>query len=149
DNGKRRPMNDERFMSAALPVAGTLSLWARRAVMDPRLLWATLGLIGILLVGALIIWWVDRWRKRSQEGLDSSGDQLAQFRELYEQGNLSAEEFERIRGLLGKRLRQELEMPPSETPEKDSQQPGGPPPAVPGSGSSEPPETDISPGKLP
>jgi hypothetical protein len=142
-------MRDERFMSAALPVAGTLSLWARRLVMDPRLVWATLGLIGVLLVGALIIWWVDRWRKRSQEALDSSGDQLAHFRELYEQGNLSAEEFERIRGLLGKRLRQELDVPASGTPEKDSQQPEGPPPAAPGSGSSEPPDADISPEKLP
>jgi hypothetical protein len=117
--------------------------------MDPRLLWATLGLIGCLLLGALIIWWVDRWRKRSREAEDSSGDQLAHFRELYEQGNLSAEEFERIRGLLGKRLRQELDVSASGAAEPDLQQPGGPSPAAPRQQPAEPPDSGNSPGKLP
>lgn len=136
-------------MSAALPVAGGLGLWARRPAMDPRLLWATLSLIGILLFGALIIWWVDRWRKRSLESDDSSGDQLAHFRELYDQGSLSAEEFERIRGLLGKRLREELDLSAAPPPENASPRPEGPdvPPST-----NRPPETPDSnnpPGKLP
>ena len=122
-------MMDERIMSAGWPVAGTLGLWARRPVMDPRLLWASLGLIGVLLVGALIIWWVDRWRKRSAESTESPNDQLAHFRALYDQGELSPEEFERIRHLLGKRLRQELDVaqpPPPERPDTGIQPPPGP-----------------------
>jgi hypothetical protein len=142
-------MMDERIMSAGWPVAGTLGLWARRPVMDPRLLWASLGLIGVLLVGALIIWWVDRWRKRSADAEDSSGDQLAHFRELYEQGNLSAEEFERIRGLLGKRLRQELDVPTPAAPENDPHKPEDPQPPALGNRPSESPAADNPPSKLP
>jgi hypothetical protein len=92
-------------------------------------LWATLALVGALLVGAFLIWWVDRWRKRSAESTESPNDQLAHFRALYDQGELSPEEFERIRHLLGKRLRQELDVaqpPPPERPDTGIQPPPGP-----------------------
>jgi hypothetical protein len=77
-------------------------------------LWTTLAMIGALLVGALVIAIVDRWRKRaaSQDKL-SPGQQLSQFRTMYEKGELSREEYERIRALLGGRLREDLHLPPS------------------------------------
>jgi hypothetical protein len=76
---------------------------------DPRLLWACLALVGAVLVGALAISIVDRWRKRSDHQSHRVGDQLEHFRTLYERGELSSEEFERIRGLLQQRLVRELE----------------------------------------
>jgi hypothetical protein len=104
--------------------------------MDWRLetLWATLGLVGVILIGALIIWWVDRWRKRSATGPKSSGDQMTHFRELYDKGELSAEEYQQIRGLLGQRLRRDLEVPPAPPPPERPHDPPasglqpGPPP---------------------
>jgi hypothetical protein len=83
----------------------------RRSWMDPRLLWATVGLLGLVLLGVLVIAWLDRWRKQSGSASCSANDQLAEFRELRERGELSAEEFERIRASLEPRLREELNLP--------------------------------------
>jgi hypothetical protein len=99
---------------------------------DPRIVWYGLSLAGIFLLGALIIWMVDRWRKRApKQELYQSGDQLTHFRKLYEQGEISAEEFARIRGLLTERMRRELDKPASETepppPEPPPPRPEEPP----------------------
>jgi len=79
--------------------------------MRSPVLWTTLALVVALLLGALIIAVAERWRKKTREGRSDAGDQLAHFRSLYERGELSREEFERIRGKLGKRMRQELDLP--------------------------------------
>lgn len=57
---------------------------------------ATLALAGAILVGVVILVLAKRWR---QEAWDSPepGAEDATFRELYEQGLLDSEEFERIR----------------------------------------------------
>jgi uncharacterized membrane protein len=74
-------------------------------------LWTTLALIAALLVAALVLAVLERWRKRSDSERLSPGEQLSQFRKLYEKGQLSREEFERIRNLLGGKLREELHLP--------------------------------------
>jgi hypothetical protein len=88
---------------------------SRPAKLAPgELLWAALPLIGILLAGALVLYVVDRWRKRNRaarENASAPSDQLSHFRSLYEQGEMSREEFESIRTLLTGRLRQELNVP--------------------------------------
>jgi hypothetical protein len=75
------------------------------------LLWATLILVALLLLGALIIWQVDKWRKRVPQLGPNAGDQLSHFRKLYEQGDISAEEFARIRNLLTDRMMKAMEQP--------------------------------------
>jgi hypothetical protein len=89
---------------------------ANPLLWDPRLLWLTLGLLAIVLGSALFLVWLDRWRRRSGSDRLSAQDQLSNFRELYEQGQLSQEEFERIRDTLTPELRRELDLPvkPSE-----------------------------------
>lgn len=99
-------------------------LWAnanpppRRPIWDPRLLWAGLGLVGLILLGALVIVLLDRWRKRGEPPPLTANEQLAQFRELYERGELSQEEFDRIRARLTPHLRSELggQPPPASGP---------------------------------
>jgi hypothetical protein len=71
----------------------------------------TLLFVGAILAGALVIVWLDRWRKRQSTQGMTTGDQLTHFRELYERGELSPEEFARVRDLLGTRLRQEMQVP--------------------------------------
>lgn len=78
---------------------------------DPRLLWGTLALAAVIVVGALVLVWIDRWRKRSRTERFTASDQLANFRALYEQGQLSREEFERIRALLSQQMQRELDVP--------------------------------------
>ena len=83
-----------------------------------ELLWAALPLIGILLVAALVIYFVDRWRKRAaaaQEEAECS-DQLSHFRSLYERGEMSQEEYDRVRLLLAGQMRKRLNVPTSPAP---------------------------------
>jgi hypothetical protein len=78
-----------------------------------ELLWAALPLIGVLLVAAVVLYFVDRWRKRSAAPSDAAGagDELSHFRSLYERGQMSREEFEQVKALLAGRLRQEMNVP--------------------------------------
>jgi hypothetical protein len=105
------------------------------------LLVSTLILIGIILIGALIIYVVDRWRKRSEPSRLSANEQLANFREMYEEGEISHKEFERIREKLAPLVRQELNAATraGETEEGGSDKGGGQPPPVPADGQKSPP----------
>lgn len=75
---------------------------------DLTLLWTTLPVIGAILLGALIIACAKRWRQKEESVQYTSSDELAHFRALYEQGELNAEEFQRIQNLLNERLKKEM-----------------------------------------
>lgn len=53
-------------------------------------------LIGVLLFGAWVISRLDRWRKRQMEAEDDSPGHVMSFREMYERGELSKEEYDRV-----------------------------------------------------
>jgi hypothetical protein len=91
-----------------------LMLLAIDPVLGGRLLWAALPLVGALLLGALVLYLIDRWRKRTaaaEQGARAPNDQLSLFRSLYEQGEMSREEFESVKALLAGQLRQEMNVP--------------------------------------
>jgi hypothetical protein len=88
-------------MFAVWQALGDADTQLRKAIWDPRLLWATVALTAIILAGALVLYWLDRWRKNNAVcASNNANDQLAHFRELYEAGDLSQEEFNRIRAKL-------------------------------------------------
>jgi hypothetical protein len=120
-------------MDAVWQAIAEADLAARPLVWDLQLLWLTLFLAAVLLLGALVLIWIDRWRKRPGSERLSANEQLTNFRELYEQGQLSQEEFERIRALLSGQLQHELDLP-ARRPSTDSEpKPETPKPAEPGS----------------
>src|SRR5205807_2092457 len=82
-----------------------------KLVEAPRqLLWPSLALIAALLLLALVVALIDRWRKpRSPAERLTTQDQLAHFRTLYERGELSPEEYGRIHGVLAERLKKEID----------------------------------------
>jgi hypothetical protein len=108
--------------------AGTAPV--RPGAWKAPVLWTSLLLIAALLLGALVIALVDRWRKRRGTETCTPGEQLSHFRSLYERGELSREEFERVRTLLGGRLRQDLQMPAAPVASAGGAEP---PPATPAS----------------
>jgi len=79
--------------------AWTAGLWAERPALNLDLIWATLGFVALVLVGALAIAWVNRWW-RGLKAPEAPAAELEQYRVLFEQGVLNAEEYERIRSRL-------------------------------------------------
>jgi type VI protein secretion system component VasK len=91
-----------------------------------QLLATCLLFVAVLLAAALVIALVKRWqRRRAAEEDCSPNAQLAHYRSLYEAGTISAEEFERLRAVLGGRLRDALGVP---APPVKPPQPKQPPP---------------------
>ena len=72
---------------------------------DPRFLALTGAIAGTLLVGALVVALVDRWRKKQMNDTFNAQDELSAYRELYRSGELSAEEYEKVRTRLADRIK--------------------------------------------
>ncbi len=103
-------------LTLLLADAAAPASWPR--LTPGELLWAALPLIGILLVGAVVLYLFDRWRKRAEAKSDvcAPNDQLSHFRSLYERGEMSREEFESVKTLLAGQLRREMNVPAPAAP---------------------------------
>jgi hypothetical protein len=64
-----------------------------------------LALAGALLIAAAVIALASRWRRAPRSGSTNASEQLSKFRSLYEKGEMSREEFERIRTRLSDQIR--------------------------------------------
>lgn len=111
-----------------------------------QLLLTSLCLVAVLLVAAVIVAWVNRWRRQRDRKEDLSPNvQLAHFRSLFEAGAISAEEFERLKAVLNARMRESLGVPAmpkpgsSATSEKPVPQTG----VIPAPAPPPPPQTGI------
>jgi hypothetical protein len=104
---------------------------------DWKFLLPWFALAGALLVGAVVILAIGRWRRRATGATVTTSDQLTHFRELHEQGVLTDAEFEQIKAQLAGKLREELkpkapppgaapppEVPPVPPPPPDGFHPG-------------------------
>ena len=68
----------------------------------------------VLAILALIAWWfIKGMREEIQDEGPSAGDLLDQFRDLRDQGELSPEEFKKIKSRLGGQLREEVTKAPA------------------------------------
>lgn len=64
----------------------------------PEIIWGSAGLAGALLVGAVVVYFVDRWRKRAAtEDARQAGEELTSFRAMYERGEITEAEYNRLR----------------------------------------------------
>jgi hypothetical protein len=71
---------------------------------QPEVIWGTAGLAVALLAGALVIWSVDRWRKRSIRTTDAA-QELTDFRGMYERGEITEAEYEKLRDRVSGRVK--------------------------------------------
>jgi hypothetical protein len=100
-------------------------------------LWITVGLLAlVLVVGAVVITAVDRWRKRTTPFDKDALKEGSNFREMYEAGEITHAEYERIRNKMAGRVRNTVGLKPTETV---------PPPLEPGP--SETPNSDSADGR--
>jgi hypothetical protein len=91
------------------------------------LLITSLYLVGVLLLGAIVIAALSRWRRKYGTERLTANDQLTHFRSLYEEGTISAEEFARLRALLTGQVHQTTAS--KKPPTGITQEPGSTPPA--------------------
>jgi hypothetical protein len=117
-----------------------------------------LALAGALLVAGAVIAIASRWRRSPRSITSTASEQLTEFRLLYEKGEMSREEFERIRTRLNVQIRGPGTAPaPAEAAPAAAQSATNEatatnaasvtpaPPPAPESGASEAPPTESSP----
>ena len=97
--------------------------WVVLADKSPFLI-PTMSIVGVLLFGAVVIA-LFRRRLRLDESRPEAGNELARYRALYEQGELSEKEYHSLRTLLAGELRQSVAGPklPKPTTEPTSPTP--------------------------
>lgn len=111
----------------------TLLAQAGRADKDPfrqpEVIWGTAGLAVALLVGAIVIWFVDRWRKRAVQ-LRNSAEELTDYRAMYERGEITEEEYAKLRTRVSGRVKQPSAAPGTTAPAPPTEgtPPQNPPP---------------------
>ena len=72
-------------------------------------LWIAIGLLSaILLGGAVALYLTDVWRKRQFAPSRDSTESLTSFRAMYERGELSEEEYQKIRARVAAKVKQEV-----------------------------------------
>lgn len=72
----------------------------------PDLVIGTVGLAAALLVGAVAVYFVDRWRKQAAlESRTESGAELTDFRVMYERGEITEAEYVRLRDKVAARVK--------------------------------------------
>jgi hypothetical protein len=88
----------------------TLRLLAQQQPMGnpfdrPEIIWATAGLAGALLVGAVIVLLVDRWRKKGLAASGRSVDELTEYRRMFDAGEITEDEYKKLRQQLADRVK--------------------------------------------
>jgi hypothetical protein len=73
------------------------------------MLWPLIILTVLIVVGIALVVWMDRWRKRPIEVGLTPTEQLAHFQQLLDRGELSQQEFDRIKAKLNRGM---LSIPP-------------------------------------
>jgi len=85
---------------------------ARAAAGSQGFVWPLIILTVVVVVGIVLIVWMDRWRRRPVQMSLTPAEQMARFQELYDRGELSQQEFDRIKAKLEKGVRSEPPVPP-------------------------------------
>jgi hypothetical protein len=94
---------------------------------EERLMLISSILVGVLLLGAVIISRLDRWRRRQMDALDDSAESAGSFRELYERGEITKGEYERVLQRVAERAGAKPKI--SAKPETPSEAPPSTPPS--------------------
>jgi hypothetical protein len=76
-------------------VLGWLSPVLALSKEERLILWVSV-LLGVLVLGGMIIARIDRWRQRQMEDMDDTPEHVGSFREMYERGELTKEQYDRV-----------------------------------------------------
>lgn len=96
--------------------------------LETALLVPALALAGALLLGAALVALFRRWQNDPVTPNSAPSDELARYRSLYERGEISEEEFKRLRGVLGGEIRRAVNLPGKPTGKAPARPDGVTPP---------------------
>lgn len=99
----------------------------------PELIWGSAGLAAALFVGAIVIYLVDKWRRQTAMTDQESSLELSDFRAMLESGQISKEEYEKLRLKVANRVKKPDAAPatPDAPPTSKGNQPPIPGPIPP------------------
>ncbi|MGL4424349.1 MAG: hypothetical protein ACRCZF_27085 [Gemmataceae bacterium] len=80
---------------------------AKSVFQSSEFLWSVGALVALLLVGAVVLTIMDRWRRQANRTGLSTTLQLSDYREMYENGELTLSEYEKIRDKMAMQIKQE------------------------------------------
>ena len=72
---------------------------------SPEVVWSVVVLAVALLVGALIVYLTDRWRKGIAARSHDASRELTEFRRMYDYGEITREEYEKLRDKVAQRVK--------------------------------------------
>jgi hypothetical protein len=79
-------------------------------------------LVGVLFVGAIVLWLVDKWRRRNDCDTDNPSLSLSHFRGMFEAGEITQAEYDKILAKMAPKIKGTV--PPASLPPPP---PAGPP----------------------
>ena len=105
-------------------------LLAESPLLRPDVIIATALMAGVLLLGAIALFFADRWKKKAILPDDArAADDLTSFRGMFERGELTEEEYEKVRLRAAERMKRQLGLEPPAPPNAQPNGPASPPPA--------------------
>jgi hypothetical protein len=78
-------------------------------------------LAGVLLVAAFFFWLAGRYRNQVVDDVKETGFSLTNFRKMYENGEISKEEYEKIRLKMAGKMKADLGLSPPPAPPPKSE----------------------------
>jgi hypothetical protein len=72
---------------------------------DPEIIWGTAGIAAALFAGALLVYMADKWRKKAAAQVTDNSHELTEFRRMYESGQITQEEYVKLRDRVAQRVK--------------------------------------------
>lgn len=93
---------------------------------NPELIWGMVGLMAALLVGAAAVYFADKWRKNALKQDDGTGA-LGSYRDMYNAGEISAEEYAELKKRAGAQIKAQQRGAPAQPAPAPAPAPNPPP----------------------
>lgn len=80
---------------------------------SPEVVWGTVGIALALLVGALAVWMMERWRKGATAAKTDVAGELTDYRGMYERGEITEDEYAKLRNRVAARVHSAIQPTPA------------------------------------
>jgi hypothetical protein len=90
---------------SSLPFLAVLFADRDDPLSRPEIVWGTLGITAVLLLGAAVIYATDKWRKRAADGARDATEALTSYRAMYEAGEITEAEYAELKRRMAEKVK--------------------------------------------